>query len=600
MASDARKIVENVLSPNMARDIWSARYEKALPISSNAFELSAVLPAVLYMFRFGQRRGRGQFLDTMVPIVPEAAARTRPQRRREATVGRVAHKLASSADLQGFEGRVEQAVLGDLLLCFCVENANRREGRDQQIQRVAPAHYFASWVDLPESVTALRNVPETIVAMLAAQSGDSVEPTEAGSKTGWFPVAHEFENNTLLHAFSRGVVRSGTRGIQTSDRFDEQEPVGVDELLMVRLAQQLKAAPDRPRGNETARISNQRPIAERSAEDFSEDIRLFVRAYAELMPRYAFIDTLESCMTVGMMAILTSVVDMLFSWSDTGTVPPKHEQTPASIFVDCSNGMDSRLRNVAEQSLDDLMRRVERLPEVLMTLRLLDHLARYNNRIKKLNVRERPYATEWLNLLGEVLHERHQEASTIHGRMEDDGNQLAEALEKEYPDAAAVLHDEEGEPNVIFRSAAALTPLLGYNLRGNLMGMVDSTLQTGRPNGLARKRVKTRGGRRRPDVRSLVVSDSALDYLVHRHLLRKGRRLHQRALPFVSFLRTIRERYGLHVDAAPPGMAISNELLQENRRILERRLRDLGLLVGVNDAESMKRLRARFMLTLEV
>jgi len=465
MASDARKIVENVLSPNMARDIWSARYEKALPISSNAFELSAVLPAVLYMFRFGQRRGRGQFLDTMVPA---DGARTRPQRRREATVGRVADKLAFSPNLHGFEGAVEQAVLGDLLLCFCVENANRREGRDQQIQRVAPAHYFASWVDLPESVTALRNVPETIVAMLAAQSGDSVEPTEAGSKTR-FPVAHEFENNTLLHAFSRGVVRSGTRGIQTSDRFDEQEPVGVDELLMVRLAQQLKAAPDRPRGNETARISNQRPIAERAAEHFSEDIRLFVRAYAELMPRYAFIDTLESCMTVGMTAILTSVVEMLFSWSDTGTVPPKHKQTPANIFVDCSSGMDSRLRNVAEQSLDDLMRRVERFPEVLMTLRLLDHLARYNSRIKKLDIRERPYATEWLNLLGEVLHKRHPEASTIHGRMEDDGNQLAEALEKEYPDAAAVLEDGEGEPNAIFRAAAALTPLLGYNLRGNLM-----------------------------------------------------------------------------------------------------------------------------------
>ena len=596
MASDARKIVENVLSPNMARDIWSARYEYALPISSNAFELSAVLPAVLYMFRFGQRRGRGQFLDT---IVPDGG--TRPQRRRKATVERVGRMLASSPDLRGFEGEVEQAVLGDLLLCFCVENANRREGRDQQIQRVAPAHYYASWVDLPESATALRNVPETIVAVLAAQSGDSVEPTEAGSsRTGWFPVAHKFENNTLLHAFSRGVVRSGKRGIQTSDRFDEHEPVGLDELLTIRLANQLKAAPDRPRGNETAKISNQRPISERAAEDFSEDIRLFVRAYAELMPRYAFIDTLESCMTVGMTAILTSVVDMLFSWSETGTVPPKHEQAPACIFVDCSNGMDSRLRNVAEQSLDDLMRRVERLPEVLMTLRLLDHLSRYNSRIKKLNVRKRPYATEWLNLLGEVLHERHQEASTIHGRMEDDGNQLAEALEKEYPDAAAMLHDDEGEPNAIRRAAAALTPLLGYNLRANLMGMVDSTLQTGRPNGLARKRVKTRGGRRRPDVRSLVVSDSTLDYLVHRHLLRKGKQLHQRPLPFVAFLRTIRERYGLHVDAAPPGMAISNELLQANRRILERRLRDLGLLVGVNDAESMKRLRMRFMLRSEV
>ena len=41
-------------------------------------------------------------------------------------------------------------------------------------------------------------------------------------------------------------------------------------------------------------------------------------------------------------------------------------------------------------------------------------------------------------------------------------------------------------------------------------------------------------------------------------------------------------------------MTISNDLLHANRAVLERRLRDLGLLVGVNDAEAMKHLRPRF------
>ena len=41
-------------------------------------------------------------------------------------------------------------------------------------------------------------------------------------------------------------------------------------------------------------------------------------------------------------------------------------------------------------------------------------------------------------------------------------------------------------------------------------------------------------------------------------------------------------------------MNVSNELLQLNRAVLERRLRDLGLLAGVNDAEAMKRLQPRF------
>ena len=47
----------------MARDIWTGDYDKVLPISAQAFELSAVLPAVFYMFRFGKRRGKGKFLD---------------------------------------------------------------------------------------------------------------------------------------------------------------------------------------------------------------------------------------------------------------------------------------------------------------------------------------------------------------------------------------------------------------------------------------------------------------------------------------------------------------------------------------------------------
>jgi len=45
---------------------------------------------------------------------------------------------------------------------------------------------------------------------------------------------------------------------------------------------------------------------------------------------------------------------------------------------------------------------------------------------------------------------------------------------------------------------------------------------------------------------------------------------------------------------SPTGLMVSNEVLQANRATLERRLRDLGLLVGVNDAEAMKRLQPRF------
>ena len=65
-------------------------------------------------------------------------------------------------------------------------------------------------------------------------------------------------------------------------------------------------------------------------------------------------------------------------------------------------------------------------------------------------------------------------------------------------------------------------------------------------------------------------------------------------ISFNDFVTLLSERYGLLVDQAPPGQTISRELLQRNRRFLERRLRSLGLLMGVNDAESMKRLKPRF------
>jgi len=131
----------------MTREIWTGNYERALPISLHLFELSAVLPAVFYMFRYGQRRGRGKFLETFAGI-----DEPKKKRRQSATIERVAERLGHIPSFLGFQGEVEQAILGDLLLCYCLENSNRALGRGEQIQRVTPAHYMASWVDLPEQV----------------------------------------------------------------------------------------------------------------------------------------------------------------------------------------------------------------------------------------------------------------------------------------------------------------------------------------------------------------------------------------------------------------------------------------------------------------
>ncbi len=600
MADNARKLVEDVLSPGTTREIWSGNYDKVLPVSVQEFALSSILPAIFYMFRFGQRRGRGNFLKT---FGKKEGSPTPSQIRRSATIERIAETLSSTGELDGFNGDPEKAILGDLLLCFCLENVRHSLGRDQQIQRVAPAHYMASWVDLPQDVGHLRFVPEMIVAMLANQKGESVGQSD--DKKTWFPVGKKYEENVLLGAFSQGVTREGSLGDWASDRFKEAHTVGLDQLLMIRLAQQLKAAPDKMRGKEGGPISNQRPIAEQAARNFSEDIRRFVRAYAEPVPRHALVEMLESCVAIGLMTILTSTVELLLRWSETGDVPARKEQHPAPLFIDCSNGVERSIRDAAEQSMDDYMRRMERLSGILMVLRLLDYQARNNRKIKKEDIATRPYATDWLNLLGDLLYNRrHSEAQRIRYSIEDMAERLAEKLEDDYPEATEILGNVDNQPNPVWRLADGLMVLMGRKPRLNFIGMIDSSLLTGRPNGLAAKRTTTRGlggntTRRRRDVRSLVFTDSVLDYLVHLHLLKSGSKPGTRALSFGKFLEELRERYGFHVDIAPSGMTISNELLQRNRTILERRLRDLGLLVGVNDAEAMKRLESRFKPVLE-
>lgn len=593
-ATTPRAIIEEILAVPMTREIWTGNFDKVLPLSIQDFDLTAILPAVFYMFRFGQRRGKGKFVETFGLTLGAMKAQ-----RKSATIERVSAKLAKNGRFQGFGGETEQAILGDLLLCFCLENTKRALGRRVQVQRAAPAHYMASWLDLPESVVNLRYVPEMIVAMLANQTGAYVEQNKEGDRT-WFAVGKGFEENDLLRAFHRGVKRHGELGSRRSDRFEENAPVGLDQLLMIGLAQELGSAPDKLRGGGGEKISNQRPIAETAGREFSEDIRRFVRSYADVIPRQAFVEMLESCMAVGLTTIITSVTEILFAWASEGEIQNPKDQSPTFLFVDCANGVDRRLRALSEQSMDDYIRRLDRLPVILMALRLLDRGARYDPKIKRLNIPSRPNAALWLNMLGKLLYERRDEARAILYELERKAEELAERLQEDYPEACQILRNDSAQPNAVWRLSEALTALQGReNSQRKLIRLFDSALLIGYRNGLGLKRTTLRqvpqqSLKKRRDVRSLVLTDSVLDYLVHLHILKSGNRRGVRPLPFQDFILKIRDRYGFCVDIAPPGMTISNDLLQANRNILERRLRDLGLLLGVNDAEAMKRLWPRF------
>ena len=598
----ARTKVEDVLGRAMTRAIWSNDYRHAVPVSVQAFDLSAVLPAVFYMFRFGRRRGIGRLVAEF-----GRSNGTSAQRRRSVTVDRIVDKLCRQprGEFSGLAGDASKAILGDLLLCYCLDNARNALGRDKQVQRVAPAHYMSSWIDLPEQVVHLRYVPETIVALLANQPSNGEvgwTPQDRRPDTS-FPVGGDIRYNVIVRPFANGMsLRGDLADDLAGDRFDEAEAsVGIDELLMIRLAQRMRSAPRRTKTKPG--IPNRRSIAAGSARQFSADLRSYLNAYANHVPRQFLVEALESCLAVGLTSMLSSVVRTMEEWSQSGRVDGG--ERPCDIFVDCSAGADRKLRALAEQSMDEYMRRARRLLVHFMALRLLDYRVSTNVKMKREfrvgELKDAPNAIEWLTLLGDVVHGRHERSGDILSRLAFLPDDLASVLENDYPDVAATLADDQAIRSPVLRLAEGLVALQGRKAQSHLAELIDSALLIDRPNGLARKRRTQRtiaGARRAVVLRSVAFTDTALEYLVHLLLLEPGDEIETRPwFAFNDFIGSVRKRYGFCVDRSPEGMDIPNELLQRNRSFLDRRLRDLGLLVSVNDAEAMKRLAPRFELS---
>ena len=247
----------------------------------------------------------------------------------------------------------------------------------------------------------------------------------------------------------------------------------------------------------------------------------------------------------------------------------------------------------------EAVRCFERMPVQMMLLRVLDDRVSTHRGLREQLPPKAPDPVAFIDLLGEVYDGRHPRSDRILDAFYEDCQNLARGLdtpEGEALDVAERLRSSEANP--VLCLAEALCDLMGDGLlRRKYMQALESALMTDQPNGLALKRRVTReqrGARRSLDLRSLVLNPPLLDFLVHRHLRKaaKGKPFHPLSLP--DFLARLRERYGLYVDREPPGQRIPQELLLRNKVCLERRLRDLGLLIGVNDAESMKQLRPRY------
>ena len=447
MSSNLDKaILEDILTPSMTREIRTLKCQEVLPFTPQDFDIGALLPPVLYMFRRGHRRGLGKFNATF------AGEKGR------ASVLDIANVLRNDdQNFAGFSNDFGRDVLADLLLCFCVDNKNRSENRDELVQRAFPTHYMASWIDLPKSIGHLRSVPEMLVALLTNQKKGDVIEKDSNHKTR-FPINSNFEDNLLLGIFGEGMSTRPRESDLVGDQFDENTKVGIDQLLSIRMAHHCGSAPQKLRpitrhteaiGRGRPEIPNQLPISREAVRAFSEDMRIFLAAYGETIPRQSLLPMLESSISLGISSVVLSASKICLAWGRDGRIPSASEQTPWPLFVDCSGSIDNKLRRLSEESMEDCMRRVSRVPAIMMRIRLASHRVRHDRKFSQMDLPPAaPDASEWLNFLGDLIHDRHQKSDRILDYMFEKCEELLERLEEDLPEATAinVLADKDANP----------------------------------------------------------------------------------------------------------------------------------------------------------
>lgn len=581
----AREIVEAVFTKPLADSIWTANTMAVLPLTPQNVAIGSVLPAVFFMCRRGYRRGKGRFQEAFAP-----AEDTR------ATTASVAIRLTQDQDLfSGFDQPVQRDILGDLLLCDALENKGHAEGHTTEVARAFPVHFFSSWLDLPKSVSHMRFVPEMLVCLLANQNdGLKLKP---GCQEGPFPVGTSPQSNLLFRIFAR-AVRFGDNPVDLrADSIDETADLSIEELLMVRVAQVCDEAPETMHATRgaVADIQNLWPIALRAKDVIRQDLIAFLEHYGDVIPRRSIAPMLEALIGLSLAHVTLASFSLAVAWDTDGKLPQANIQSPVPLFVDASCGNNSTLRDLSEQSYEEIVRLVDQATISLAQIRILDAKARFDRKLRDLTPKG-PDMSSWLNLLGAVRSGEHDRSDAILNDLWEKIEALRTTLEAQgiEPNASDILRSPTANDRPVHTLAEAICAIMGEKiLRHHYLAFLDSCLMVNETHGLGRKRrvYRSLGGRKRKmmDLRSIILSNTILEALVHLHLAQR-----QGSLSFAGFIRILRERYGLWVDEAPPGVPASREALLDNRANLERRLRDLGLLVGVNDAEFMKHLRPRF------
>jgi hypothetical protein len=582
-----RQAFTDALGKDMADLLWTANTLQVYPATLQQFSVGSLLPAVIYMFRRGFRRGQGSFAKQFSP----------PGEKIRPNIWCIAGRLSMMNRLEGFDTETTKDILGDLLLADALENKGGAEGHSSEVQRAFPAHYYASWLDLPTFVGHLRFVPEMLVALLANQK-HGLTVSISGEEE--FTVGKYPSSNPLLRVFSKGVLYGENAGVlagNEADRIDEMADFSLEEWVMVQLGRACGQAPEKLTkylGADPSISANQ-PLSRHASSIFREDMTKMLRHYGSTIPRRGLSPMLECLIGIGLWHSFFSSIAAVLHWERHHELPQDAGWPTFQMFADTSNGTDARLRDLAEASGFEMVRFINEATNALAVVRVLDAAAR-NSRRLKVHIPDVRGMEAWLTLLGQIRHGTHEAADSVLDGLGEKCSLLLNKFEEkgDEPEACSVLRSSLSVTDPARALAEALTLSMGTKiLQRHYFTFIDSSGMINEPHGLLKKRKVSRrsesGKIQRGDARSLVLSNALLDTLVHTLLAKK-----QGNVSFRDFIQTLKYDYGILVDEVPSGIAADREDLSRNRNFLEKRLRDLGLLIGVNDAESMKRLRPRY------
>ncbi len=577
MQIDYKNLLHYAIRPAYVKDVWNAGFRPLFPFVIQEFPVRSLMPAVLYLMRWSKRRGKGEFFKKF-----------HDEQEKSPSANTIAKRISSNK-IKGFDNKVKKDILGDALIAYCLENRKRSSDRRAPVIRAYPTHYFSSWIDLPVKPANLRDVPEAIVSMLVNQNkGRSLHPD---IQRGFYKTLSGFDDNLLLKLYGNGVYVDGDKNSKSSDKFDEHAAVGIDELLTIRIAQFLENAPLKSANHDD--IINIHPVAKNTSRYFFEDFNLLIRNYYDSIPRPTLTPMIESCISLGITSIFLSLADIALFWMDRGKIKEKNEQRILPLLVDCSRSSDRSLRMMSETMMEDITGTISKLPVITMIMKIIEFL------MKEIKCKDipgyLPYPTEHLNFLGEIFHERNAEARKITDKADGYCNSILSELSTsdEHQNIRAIL--EDGNMSPVQRLAETTVLMMGNKLQNaKFLSFLDSAMMANDTNPLCIKR-NTTVNYRSTIKRSVNLSNNALEYLVHRHLKKDNNK--DRDLNLIELLDILRERYGLYIAEAPEGYSFSSLNLRNNRMYFENQLRDLGLFTGVNDSETMKRLKPRFKCT---